>query len=158
MTYEEFRDIQCKLDCENCKYHKPNADIVESECKRLDHKHFCFSKNPFSSYHCKGRICADFEPKEWQKWLCANWKKEFINDYGNEIKDDDLISFCIDKNFDVRYQLRYKDFFDNNFIKDNELLWLRKGYYKRSKKSPIGYIYVYEYKDGAIKEGANIGL
>lgn len=161
MTYDEFRDEQYYWNCDDCKYCNPRADQdgIESPCKRLDHKKYSFAKAVFYSYDCgqrNGCICSDFEPNDWQLWLARHYKPEFIKEYENRIEDNDVMYICIDHNWAVRYEVNKKDFFNNNFLDANgNLKWIRKGYYKRSKKSSIGYKYVWEYPDGVIIEGAN---
>ena len=161
MTYDEFRDEMCHWNCDNCKYCNPKADIdgVDSTCKRLDHKHFSFAKAVFYSYDCgqrNGFVCGDFEPNEWEKWLYEHWNPDFLNERRKRLTDADVVRLCIDHNWDVRYEVKAIDFFDNNFIDENwNLKWIRKGYYKQSRKSPIGYVYVWEYPDGVKIEGAN---
>lgn len=161
MDYDEFRDVMCHWNCDNCKHCNPKADLdgVVSTCKRLDHKRYSFAKAPFASYDCgqrNGFVCGDFEPVEWQKWLAEHWDSKFLNEHRNRIRDDATVSICIDHDWDVKYQVLAKDFFDGTFInEDGSLKWVRKGYYKRSKTSPIGYVYVYEYTDGTREYGAN---
>lgn len=161
MTYEEFREEKCHWNCDDCKHCNPKADMegIKSPCKRLDHKHFSFGKAVFYSYDCgqrNGFVCSDFEPVNWSLWLTRHYRPEFIIQKGKEIKDNATMTICIDHDWEVRYQVWAKDFFYNRFIDDKgNLKWIRKGYTKIDRKSPIGYTYVYEYPDGYIQKGAN---
>ena len=59
LSYEDFRNEQCKLNCSCCRHWE--------HCKRLDHNHYSFAKPIFKVYDedC-GSICSDFEPNKWQ--------------------------------------------------------------------------------------------
>lgn len=142
LSYEDFMDMRCNLNCSDCKHWK--------NCKRLDHKHYSFAKPIFKIYDSDcGHICSDFEPNEWQLWLYRHWQPSYINDYRNNIDDDMTIKLCIDGDYEKRYHINYLQFFDNNFKnKDDSLKWLKVGYYKRTKQNEIGYTYIYEYPDG----------
>lgn len=164
LTYDEFRDEQYYWNCDSCKYCNPWADMqgVKSTCKRLDHKVYNFAKAVFHSYDCgqrHGCICADFEPRESRVWLCNHWNPEFIKEYVNRISDKATVHLCLNHEWDVRYEVLKKDFVDGSFIAENgDLKWIRKKYYKKSRKNSIGYVYLNEYQDGTIQEGANISI
>lgn len=148
MTYEEFREEYNYFNCDSCVYCKPSADMdnVESICKRLDHKKISFSKAVFYSYDCgqrNGCVCADFKPKKNYVWLYNHWRDEFIIDYISQCNG--LIDLCLDHNWEVRYQVRKKDFVLGDFINDDGTLKaVSKTYYKRSNSSPTGYKLVKE--------------
>ena len=145
-----FWDMNCHLGCGDCKYCNPRGDMdnVKSPCKRIDHKHYQFAIPWFKSYDCgqrSGIVCSDFEPKEWNLWLYRHWKPEFLEDMKKN-RTDRYIGLCIDKDQSVRYYVKQEDFFNNTFKnEDGSLKWLFKKYYKRSKKSPIGYELVTEH-------------
>lgn len=161
LTYDEFIDEYYHWNCDSCKYCNPKADIdgVESPCKRLDHKHYSFAKATFYSYDCgyrNGCKCSDFEPRESCVWLYNHWNKEYINEYISRIDEVSIIYLCIDHNWDVRYAIRKTDFVNGTFLNpDGSLKWLRKEYYKQSRKETLGYVYCNEYPDGTIEYGAN---
>lgn len=151
MDSEIFKDYCCHLGCGDCKYCNPSADLdsVESNCKRIDHKHIQFTKPWFKSYDCGqlgGGICNDFEPKEGLFWLYNHWKPEFkvkfMKGFNTTRK---VVGLCLDKDQSIRYYVNYKDFFYNTFKNDDgSLKWLYKQYYKQSRKSPIGYVLITE--------------
>lgn len=154
MTKEMFWDMNSHLGCGDCKYCDPKGDMdsIKSSCKRIDHKHYQFAVPWFKSYDCGqlgGGVCADFEPNEWELWLFRHWKPEFINkEYGmmGSSCKPRTVSLCIDKNQSIRYHVYAEDFFNNTFKnEDGSLKWIYKEYYKRSKKSSIGYELVKEY-------------
>lgn len=142
LSYVDFRNEQCKLNCSCCRYWL--------KCKRLDHKHYSFSKPIFKIYddNC-GSICSDFKPNKWQLWLYRHWQPSYLNDYRNGINDNMTISLCVDRDFEKRYHINYLQFFDNKFKnEDDSLKWLKVGYYKQTRQNEIGYKYIYEYPDG----------
>ena len=149
-------DEWCHLGCGDCEYCNSKADMdgVESQCKRIDHKHLQFAVPWFKSYDCgqlSGITCADFKPLEIRKWLYEHWVS--IDDYMRAYEEIEgkpyvrgYLGLCIDKDTSVRYYVNYKDFFYNKFLnEDGSLKWVKKCYYKRSKKSPTGYELVWEY-------------
>lgn len=153
MTSEMFWNMNCHLGCGDCKYCNPKADMVgiESNCKRLDHKHYQFAIPWFKSYDCgqrSGGICSDFEPNEWELWLYRHWKTEFkdIKHSKGSSTIPRYVGLCIDKDQSVRYYVYADDFYNNTFKNtDGSLKWVYKQYYKRSKKSAIGYKLIKEY-------------
>jgi len=161
LTYDEFMEGNCYWNCDGCKYCNPGAFLknVESPCKRLDHKHYSFAKAIFYSYDCgqrNGCVCSDFEPRESCAWAYNHWNKEYINEYVSKIADTDTMYLCIDHNWEVRYAIKKVDFVNGTFLNpDRSLKWLRKEYYKQSRKELLGYIYCNEYPDGTIEYGAN---
>lgn len=164
MTFAEFEDeYGCNLTCQDCKYFKGNADVngVESTCKRLDHKTIQFAKNPFASYNCGSGngtswcLCNDFELDTIYKLLREKWQPEWKEEILKKYRKGTMC-LCLDGNFEVRYEILCSDFVDNTFLDENgNLKWLRKQYYKQSRKSPIGYKFINEYPDGYIQENAN---
>lgn len=144
LTYEEFREENYYWNCDSCKYCNPGADRdgIESLYKRLDHKRYSFAKNVFYSYNCgqdHGCICSDFEPRESRVWLFNHWDKKYINEYVSRMDDTDIIHLCIDHNWKIRYAIKKIDFVNNAFLNpDGSLKWLRKEYYKPTRKNPIG--------------------
>jgi len=161
-TLAEFDEqCGCRITCQDCKHFNGTADLFESTCKRLDHKHICFAKGPFASYNCGAGngtshcICSDFELDTIYKllreaWL-PEWKQELLNKYRNK-----TICLCLDKDFETRYEVRTNEFIDNTFLDaDGNLKWIRKQYYKRTRKTPTGYVFINEYPDGFIQENAN---
>lgn len=154
MTLAEFdEEYGVHIDCGDCKHYWHN-------CKRIDHKHICFVKGPFASYnygsgsgnsHC---ICNDFELNTIYKLLKEKWQPEWKEELLQRYKG--TMRVCLDENFETRYEIRVDDFKKNTFLnEDGSLKWLRKQYYKRSRKSPIGYVFINEYPDGYIQEKAN---
>lgn len=160
MAYDEFRDIQYHWSCDSCKFCKPNADMdgIESPCKRLDHKHYSFSKAIFYSYDCgqrNGCICSDYEPKDNHLWLIKHFKPEFLKELNKRISPHATVGICIDHDWELRYYVTMSDFFNNTFInEDGTLKWIYRGHYRKTRKNPIGYEYVWEYPDGTVKVGA----
>lgn len=152
MTEEQFQDIWCHLGCGDCKFCNPLADIdtVESQCKRLDHKHIQFAVPWFKSYDCgqhSGGVCSDFEPNEWELWLYRHWQPEFLN-IDRKKQCLGKVGLCLDKDQSVRYYVDANDFYYETFLnEDGSLKWIEKKYYKRDKKSPIGYKLVTEIND-----------
>ena len=152
----------CCLMCGDCKYHQVDAERREdTTCKRLDHKRIKLAVPWFKSYDCGQfshvAICADFSPKESHVWLYNHWTciEDYIADFEKEEKRPFFgkphegrayIGFCIDGNKDVRYYVNRKDYFNNDFLDENgNLKWVKKCYYKKSRKSPIGYRLITEY-------------
>lgn len=141
-------DEWLSLQCGHCIWFNAKADLsnVESQCKRLDHKHLRFAKKIFASYDCgqdQETICRDFSPKASILWLYKNWEKVKANiiPYGK----DDIIYLNLDGNDDIRYGVRARDFYENTFQnEDGTLKWVCKKYMKRSKKSSTGYKIVTE--------------
>lgn len=131
------------LQCGHCKWFNANADLsnVESQCKRLDHKHLRFAKKIFASYDCgksQETICRDFIPQSGMLWLYKNWGnvKAAIIPY----EENDIIYLNLDGNSDVRYGVRAIDFYENTFQnEDGSLRWVCKKYMKRDRKSITGY-------------------
>lgn len=149
MTKEEFFDINIHLGCGDCKYCDPCADLdgITSKCKRLDHKHFQFAVPWFKSYDCGQHshgICYDFKPKDWELWIKRHFKKEFLDN--KDFKENQYVGICIDKNQKIRYYVSAKDFYYNTFLNsDGSLKWIKKMYYKKSTRSPIGYELITEW-------------
>lgn len=154
MTKEMFWDANCHLGCGDCKYCNPSADMdsIESPCKRIDHKHIQFAVPWFKSYDCgqrSGGICSDFEPNEWELWLYRHWKSEFKDiEHGKGSSTiPRYVGLCLDKDQSIRYYVNADDFYNNTFKEsDGSLKWVKKEYYKQSRKSPIGYVLVTEWK------------
>lgn len=159
LTYDEFRNEQTFLSCYGCDYFKAKADMegVKSTCKRLDHKHYCFSKNPYLSYDCGQQnecICSEFKPKNNCVWLSNHWNDNYIKEYISQISPKGLISLCIDHDFSLRYKIRAIDFVNGTFLnEDGSLKWIAKCYCKQSRNSPIGYMCYSEYPDGTVMRG-----
>lgn len=144
-----FDECWCRLEHGECVHFKVDADRNESTCKRLDHKHIKFWKPYFKSYDCgqfMGNVCRDFEPrKESVPWLYNHWQG--WDDYwdGEEPKPNETIPLVLDGNFSVMYHVLKTDFINNTFLNDDgSLKWIKRQYYKRSRKSPIGYELVTE--------------
>ena len=153
---ENIYECHCHLGCGDCKYHQCDAERREdTTCKRLDHKHIQFAVPWFKSYDCGQQsaiTCADFEPRESRKWLYEHWVSmdDYISAYEEVEKRpylaDKTIGLCIDGDQSVRYYVRREDFHNNTFLNaDGSLKWVKKQYYKKSRKSPIGYELVTEY-------------
>ena len=155
MTSEMFWDMNCHLGCGDCKFCDPKGDLdgVKSPCKRIDHKHIQFSVPWFKSYDCgqrSGGICNDFEPKEWKLWLYRHWKPEFKDKTkGKQLSSiPRTVDLCLDKDQSIVYKVKAEDFFYNTFLDENgNLKWIEKMYYKRSRKSPIGYELIHEKRE-----------
>lgn len=152
--YDLREDHPC-LQCGQCRFFNVKADMpdVQSTCKRLDHKHIKFAKPWFKSYDCGqfgGCICKDFEPSPKCVYLYVHWLS--YNDYFKSDPDDSsLISLVLDNDFSTWYFVKKKDFVNNTFLNpDGTLKWVKKMYYKVSRKNPIGYQLVNEYPDGRI--------
>ena len=128
-VYEEY----CHIGCGSCKYFQVNADMRDdTTCKRIDHKKIKFAVPWFKSYDCgqlSGIICSDFTPKEGCKWLYEHWVS--IEDYCKEYEEIEgkprikgMLGFCINGDRSIRYYVRYKDFYDNDFLDENgDLKW-----------------------------------
>lgn len=161
---EELRDACPRISCGQCIWFKVNADMdgIESTCKRLDHKKYQFAVPWFKSYDCGqfGAVCCrDFSPRKDNVYLYNHWKG--FEDYFGDVKDTSdkltldnlrstkgLMGLCINKDQSVRYYIKAVDFTNNTFLDENgELKWIKKCYYKRTRKSPWGYELVYEYND-----------
>ena len=153
MSKEMFWDMNCHLGCGDCKHCNPSADLegVESKCKRLDHKHLQFAVPWFKSYDCgqqNSSICSDFEPNEWELWLYRHWKPEFLEEEKGKGSSTipRYVGLCIDKDQSVRYFVKAEDFYYGTFLnEDGSLKWIKKMYYKQSRKSPIGYKLITEW-------------
>lgn len=153
MCYEEC----CHIGCGDCKYFQVDADRRQDvTCRRIDHKRVKFAVPWFKSYDCgqqSGIICADFVPAKWHKWLFEHWTS--IEDYCREYEEVEgrprvrgMLWLCLDGNTDVEYGVDYLDFYNGTFAgPDGKPMWKERRYYKRSRKSPIGYELVYEYPE-----------
>lgn len=151
-VYEEC----CCLQCGECQHFQVDADRRETTtCKRLDHKKYKFAVPWFKSYDCgqySQTICSDFIPVKWSVWLYSHWTniEDWIAGYEKEehksFFDKQYVALCIDGDTSVRYYVNKKDYFYNCFIDERgELKWIKRCYYKQSRKSPIGYQLVWEY-------------
>lgn len=152
---DSLQDMCYFIGCGSCKYCDPRADLdgVESRCKRIDHKHIQFAKPWFKSYDCGQRssiMCGDFEPAD----ICVYLKQHWTNplDYAamgdeNRIKNcRGGVGLCLDGDQSVRYKVSWWDFWNNTFLNpDGSLKWYEKLYYKRSRRSPIGYELIREH-------------
>ena len=160
-------DNYINLGCGSCRYFQCDAERRDcTTCKRIDHKHFKFGKPWFKSYDCGQQsaiTCADFEPKESCKWLCDNWVSidDYMSDYelieGKSYLDNKFITICIDDDFSVRYYIRRKDFHYNTFVNaDGTLKWIKRCYYKQSRKSTIGYKLIWEFNEKELTDDEKI--
>ena len=154
---EEIYDVHCHLGCGECKYFQCDAERREdTTCKRIDHKHIQFSVPWFKSYDCgqySGITCVDFEPKPLSKWLYEHWvsMQDYMDSYkrveGREYVNG-YIGLCLDGNQEIIYYVKFSDFFYNTFLdSDGQLKWEFRKYYKKSRKSPIGYTLVTERRE-----------
>ena len=161
-------DNWCHLGCGDCKYFQCDAERREdTTCKRIDHKHLQFAVPWFKSYDCGQHSaikCADFEPASRCKWLCEHWVS--IDDYMADMRlieghnaDRKLtkngqvgyMGLCIDGDTSVRYYINGKDFYDNTFLNaDGSLKWIKRCYYKQSRKSAFGYALVWEFNPNCV--------
>jgi hypothetical protein len=150
MIKDEFLDECCYIECKDCIHYSPCADIdgYKSNCKRLDHKHFQFAVPFCKSYDCSSTyICKEFKPSPIYKWIYEHWIG--VDTFVGKIKDSDTVPIVVDGNTDIRYYVKYKDFYNGTFVdKNGELKWVLKTYYKRSKKSPIGWKLVKMNREG----------
>jgi hypothetical protein len=151
--------------CGSCKYFKVDADRSESTCKRIDHKTIQFSVPWFKSYDCgqfSGIICSDFIPADW----CINAVKEwrgFEEYWYNYIKQwlpysntNTYISFIINGDKNIRYHVKLMDFVYGTMFDNNKLKAYEKVYYKKNKKSSIGFELIIEpIMNGIIVLGLN---
>ena len=161
---EELREACPHISCGQCIWFTPtaNMDWVESSCKRLDHKKYQFAVPWFKSYDCGqygGICCRDFSPRKDSVYLYNHWKG--FDDYFGEIKDTSaeiildnlrstkgLIGLCVDKDQSVQYYVKSTDFINNTFLdEEGNLKWIKRCYYKQTRKSPLGYELIYEYND-----------
>lgn len=153
-TYDLREDFPC-LQCGHCKFFNVKADMldVQSTCKRLDHKHIKFAKPWFKAYDCGqfgGCICKDFEPSPTCVYLYVHWLS-YLDYFKHDPDDSSLIALVLDNDFSVRYFVKKKDFVNNTFLNpDGTLKWVKKMYYKVSRKNSVGYQLVNEYPDGKI--------
>ena len=159
---ETLRDEECFVGCGHCKFFNVKASHpdVTGECKRLDHKVLKFAAPWFKSYDCgqsSAIICHEFEPKKLCKWLYAHWLG--TDAYVGEIPPKERLWFTIGKDTSVRYAASLKEFYDGTFMEEGSLRCYGKMYYKRSRKSQIGYELIREAYDEPIlialnKEGS----
>ena len=146
MTLETFMDEWCCLQHGQCKHFNVRANLpgVQSTCKKLDHKHVKFAVPWFKSYDCgqtASHICKEFEPADTQVWLKNYWSPSFLGYYAPE----GIVWLTLDDDTSIRYGVPAKDFYEGTFMNDDgSLKWIKKQYYKRSRKSPIGYELVTE--------------
>ena len=69
------------------------------------------------------------------------------NDYWEGEEPSGTISFILDDDTSIRYKVPRKDFVNGTFLdSEGNLKWVEKEYYKRSRKSPIGYVLIHERK------------
>lgn len=145
----ELIDACPRLTCGMCEFFKVNAEMegIESTCKRLDHKKFKFATPWFKSYDCglhSGCVCTEFKPSENSKYLHEHWTG--FEDYFGEIDPKETVGLEIDGNREVRFHVRRTDFVNGTFINsDGNLKWVKKQYYKRTRKSPTGYELITEF-------------
>lgn len=144
----EFEKFMCWM----CKH--------SDSCKRVDHEHIKFAHSPFAVYDSwkqHGFICSDFctSSKEWPGFENYYHYFRMVWTYPDTRY---YIGFTINNDKDTRYYVPYSLFAYNRHIdKDGNLKWHYKQYYKRSRKSPIGYELVkeinpkYERKDNNAK-------
>lgn len=146
MTLETFMDEWCCLQHGQCKHFNVRANLpgVQSTCKRLDHKHVKFAVPWFKSYDCgqtASHVCKEFEPADTQVWLKNYWNPSYLYYYAPE----GVVWLTLDDDTSIRYGVPAKDFYEGTFMNnDGSLKWIKKQYYKRSRKSPIGYELVTE--------------
>lgn len=154
---EEIKDIlgeNCvreqypSLSCVRCKY---GGD----SCKRLGGTNFEFAR-PWFLCQSNGTMCKDFEPAAYCRWLKQNWVS--FDDYfgaGNKF-DGETVALCIDGYQSIRYYVRRIDFVNGTFVNGNGTLkWVKKQYYKMSRKSPTGYELVKEVNNELNKQKRN---
>ncbi len=141
MTVDEFWEACSYLNCRNCHWYG-------KKCKRIDHKHFSFSRPWFKSEdYTQGvsAVCRDFQPASYCVWLTKNWIgwDEWVKGL---IPNPNTVGLCIDGDQSVRYHVSWTDFINNTFVdNDGNLKWVYKLYYRKTRKSPIGYKLVTEY-------------
>ena len=67
-------DAEEKVSCYECKYHSLNEPCQH----RIDHKHVKIFRSPFETCYDNvlgsGRLCSDFEPAEWCKYIYKHWE------------------------------------------------------------------------------------
>ena len=142
-----------RLMCGDCKHFSVSADRQESKCKRIDHKTIKFAIPWFQLYDCgefKCSICNDFVPQERCVWLHKNWTK--VEDFINvpTLNNSDTVALTLNNDTSLCYYVSSYDWFYGSFLnKDGTLRWLKKCYYRQSRKSPIGYELVWEYPQSA---------
>lgn len=118
------------LRCGQCKCFDIRADQDghESSCKRIDHKKVQFFKSPFKSYHCgEWHIpCSDFEPMHPEYADFRDW--EGMEDAWPVFRDawaknaPSMLTFHVNKNYDVDYLVPFERYYDGNMIKDGVLM------------------------------------
>lgn len=143
--------------CGNCKYFRVDADRNESLCKRIDHKSVKFHTPWFKSYDCNqhnGIICSDFIPASWYINAVKEWNgfEEYWENYVEQWlpykKTDTTVSFIINGDRSVSYQVKLLDFIYNTMFDEyGYLKAVSKRYYKRDKTSSIGYRLITEKVD-----------
>lgn len=151
--------------CYHCKWFEVDANQPGkvSTCKRLDHKKYCFYTPWFRCYDCgeyNHLICSDFDPKPCFKVQFSTypgfenyyaWYRQTFHKYLNRPL---IIPLCLDGDFTVCFQVPYILFAYNRHIdKDGNLRWVHKMFYKRTRKSPIGYELITEHSERAFKYG-----
>jgi hypothetical protein len=141
MTVNEFWDEYSYINCEQCRW-------CHTKCKRIDHKHFSFARPWFKSEtYSQGiaAVCRDFVPASYCVWINKNWIgwDEWVKGFEKQPK---TVSLCIDGDQSIRYHVSWTDFVNNTFVdNDGNLKWVYKLYYRKTRKSPIGYKLVTEY-------------
>lgn len=149
--------------CGDCVYYGIPRNGKTSRCKRIDHEVIKFSKPHFCCYdghQHSGIPCSDFYPASFMKYARAHWRGfesywdwyvKAILPYGNT---NTYVWFCLNGDTSVRYGVPLLDFVFGTMMKGTRLKAVKKMHYKRSRKSPTGYILVTEEIDGVETGGA----
>ena len=143
-------DTAPHLRCIDCAFFNIRADLPGevSQCKRIDHKLIRFAVPWFKSYDCNGPICADFKPRNPEYADLRNWTNYDDWAMAREHRLSGFIWFTINNDTHIRYGVPVRLFVYGGMVDGSILKATRKRYYKRSRKSPIGYELITEEIDG----------
>lgn len=126
-----------RIGCNKCKW-ADNA-VQGGKCKR-EFPNIKLAKPVFKSDRFDTlRFCCDFEPKGYCVKLKENWKgfedwyEQYKRDWDNRPIEGKTVSYTIDGNESVRYQVSLKDFIYGTLFEDGKLKVVTKMYYKKTK-------------------------
>lgn len=136
--------------CKNCKFFRKN-------CKRIDHETIKFAVPWFKSYDCDfGTVCSDFLPAGYMKYANEIWTGfddywvGFVNQWLPYKNTNKLVYFTLHGDTSIRYGVSLLDYVYGNMIEEGILKAVEKEYYKRTRKSPTGYVLIHEPIEGGV--------
>lgn len=146
MCFDEDVD---NLHCGDCKYFGFDSPGHTPCQKRIDHKTVRFSVPWFKSYDCNqhiGVICSEFEPKSVYKSIFQTWRgfDYYWTRYVEQWNTPRYMSFILDGNKKIRYNVKTEDFVFGNLFVDGKLNAYERVYCVLDRKSPIGWRLVQE--------------